>query len=678
MVSTLDALVCGIAAALLWTCIGLPLARRVVPGALALPVAPALGWAVHSAAALPVFFLIGFTKETLLGVTGAALIAAFFALVLQLGPDEAEQPARVPIWAFAIAALLACGPAAAILPKLTGDGVALAAPIFDHAKVAMIDEMVRLGVPPGNPFFGEPGEPTRLVYYYLWHFSAAEVALLTGSSGWAADAGLTWFTAFASLVLMMGVACWLGGRVSAGLWVLPLSFAGSLRPVLALAFGGDTVNSLIRPATGFGGWLFQSTWAPQHLASVSCVVIAVLLMSEMMRRRGPLLLVTLALVVAAGFESSAWVGGVTFALIAVVVGLLLLILAAPTQRMPFLENGGIAALLALALAAPLLRDQFTAMPIADGAWPIVVRHYPVLGPLVPENLRHWLDLPAYWLVQLPLEFPAIYPAALAVMAATIVSRNLDPERGPAARALAAMAIACLAVAWLLVDTIANNNDLAWRAALAGAVVLTIFAAVGLSTWLAAPRRIVAAAAIGVLVAGLFEGGQLVLENFTGRLGSFSKVFASTPEMWEAVRKHSDPDERIANNPLFLQDATPWPVNLSWALLSDRRSCFAGRELALVYAPLSPERREEINAQFIRVFRGEGSADDIHDLAVQFGCRLVVVTAQDGAWTHDPFAASPYYRLVDSKADAWRIYKGSVVGIAHRLTPWRDAKYRYTN
>jgi hypothetical protein len=37
-----------------------------------------------------------------------------------------------------------------------------------------------------------------VAYYYLWHFSAAVVAVLTGVSGWEADAALTWFTAFAS------------------------------------------------------------------------------------------------------------------------------------------------------------------------------------------------------------------------------------------------------------------------------------------------------------------------------------------------------------------------------------------------------------------------------------------------------------------------------------------------
>jgi len=44
---------------------------------------------------------------------------------------------------------------------LLKNGVILAGPIFDHSKVAMIAEMARLGVPAGNPFFGEAGEGLR-------------------------------------------------------------------------------------------------------------------------------------------------------------------------------------------------------------------------------------------------------------------------------------------------------------------------------------------------------------------------------------------------------------------------------------------------------------------------------------------------------------------------------------
>jgi hypothetical protein len=95
--------------------------------------------------------------------------------------------------------------------------------------------------------------------------------------------------------------------------------------------------------------------------------------------------------------------------------------------------------------------------------------------------------------------------------------------------------------------------------------------------------------------------------------------------------------------------------MSWALFADRSSCFAGRELAIAFVPLSPDRREAINAQFIRVFDGKGTPDDIGDMARKYGCDVVVVVPQDKAWDADPFASSTDYRLAESRAGQWRIY-----------------------
>jgi len=94
------------------------------------------------------------------------------------------------------------------------------------------------------------------------------------------------------------------------------------------------------------------------------------------------------------------------------------------------------------------------------------------------------------------------------------------------------------------------------------------------------------------------------------------------------------------------------------LLANRRSCFAGRELTLAYAPLPDAQREAANAQFIRVFAGQGSADDVRDLAQTYHCRVIVLTPSDGAWSNDPFAASPLFRLVDMKTDRWKIYRAN--------------------
>ena len=64
-----------------------------------------------------------------------------------------------------------------------------------------------------------------MTYYYLWHFSAAELALPLRASGWEADIGLTWFTAFASLTLMMGLAVWLSKDARAAILVVALAAA---------------------------------------------------------------------------------------------------------------------------------------------------------------------------------------------------------------------------------------------------------------------------------------------------------------------------------------------------------------------------------------------------------------------------------------------------------------------
>jgi hypothetical protein len=128
-------------------------------------------------------------------------------------------------------------------------------------------------------------------------------------------------------------------------------------------------------------------------------------------------------------------------------------------------------------------------------------------------------------------------------------------------------------------------------------------------------------------------------------------------MWDAVRKYAGPDERVANNPRFMESMTPWAINISWALLANRRSCYAGSEFATPFTTLSPERIAEIDGLFKRVFDGNGTADDIHDLATRYQCRIAVLTTEDAAWTHDPFADSPYYKLSEEKSQHWKIYRG---------------------
>jgi hypothetical protein len=652
MPSAAAVLFCAIAAMLFWTCLGLPLARRLAPETrLALAIAPALGWAVFCPPAFLILWLAGVTRTTVAALAGAALLAGLAALISAKGRPQIGAPG-VPWWAYAAAALLAVAPVLAIMPKFVGDGVLLAAPIFDHSKVAIIDDIARLGLPPGNPFFGGDGVPPRLAYYYLWHFSAAFFSVLLGVSGWEADIALTGFTAFASLALMMGLAICVGGRRAAALWVIAFSLAASLRPVLTIAFGAERLATLLSPDMELQTWIVQASWAPQHLAAATCAVLAVLLLCRLVEHGGGLIVPVLALILAAGFESSAWIGGVTFALAAVPVGVGLLVLAEPRRRLRFLSAAGAAALLAATLALPFLHDEYLATAGRAAGWPIALRPYAVLGSAVPASVRPILDVPAYWLL-LILEFPAIYLAGSLGWARMIAAPATPRPAKQLALGLGLLGAVGLVVGWLLLSTIANN-DLGWRAVLPSVLVLTIFAAAALSTWRAAPRSF-AAVAIGLLALGLVDGGRFIHDNATGNPASSAAAFAQSPALWQAVRGNAAPDQRVGNNPAAVADMSVWPINISWALLADRRSCYAGWALAQAFIPLPRSEIDALEALFIRVFAGDGSADDVHRLATQYACFVIVVSAQDGAWRHDPFAASADYRLAEDEPGRWRIY-----------------------
>ena len=133
-----------------------------------------------------------------------------------------------------------------------------------------------------------------------------------------------------------------------------------------------------------------------------------------------------------------------------------------------------------------------------------------------------------------------------------------------------------------------------------------------------------------------------------------EVFAQSPELWAAVRRYTAPAARVANNPLFLQDLTPWPVNISWALLADRTSALP---VANWHSRLRRCRRTPRSDQraIHSCLRWEGTADDVHDMATKYRCDVVVIVPQDKAWDDDPFTASPDYHLAETRDGRWRIY-----------------------
>jgi hypothetical protein len=656
MASPDNAVVCALIATAFWSLLGYALGSRLVPRALAIGAAPVIGWSVHSAATLPIYLLFGFSPFLVVGIGAVCVLVAGFSLSQRRSTGEIEPAPTIPVWAFGAAAVVALLPAASILPKSSGDAVWLADAAFDHAKIAIIDAMTRLGLPPVNPVFGGAEAPGGLAYYYLWHFSAAEIALVTSMTGWEADIGLTWFTAFASLSLMMGLAVWLSKRASAAIWVVVLSAAGSLWATLYWIFHAKSLAPVLFPSIGMSGCLFQATWVPQHLMAASCVVTAMLLVTRCALRPTLALVVPIALLIVAGFECSAFVGGIMLAFAGLIAAPILFAETDPRRRFRFVGGLAIAALLVVCLIAPFVRDQLAALHARGGANPIVVAPYRVFGEQFPGWLRHVLDVPGYWLIILPVELPAIFIAGMIALVATLRSAMPRYEK-LAIKVLACLAGASLITSWLFMSTLGQNNDLGLRAILPAEIVLVVMTAAGIA---GLPSQSLRASIAATALAGLALSVPDLIETIRDNIVAPQQppdaaVFAQAPSLWAAARRHAAPAARIANNPRFLEDLTPWPVNISWALLANRSSCFAGREMAIAFAPVSPERRSLINAEFLRVFAGEGTPNDVHDLAAKYGCDVVVLVPQDKAWDRDPFAAGPDYRLAETQEGRWRIY-----------------------
>ena len=325
-------------------------------------------------------------------------------------------------------------------------------------------------------------------------------------SGWEADIGLTWFTAFASLTLMMGIAVWLSKRPGAALLVVVLAAATSLRITLSLVSGSYGLEPFLASPNGFAGWLFQSAWVPQHLMSASCVVAAMVFIVHFAQRPSVARLVALILLVVAGYESSTYVGGVTFAAAALVAAPILLAGIAPARRIRFAVGLAVAAVLALALAAPFILDQLALVAARGDGRPITMHHFEVLGDLFAPTLRRALDAPAYWLILLPLEFPATFIAGTIALVVTRRTLVAGPEKMVVA-AFIALAGTGLFISWLLVGTLGDNNDLGLRAVLPAAMILIVAAAAAM---LRAPRRsLIAATALVGLVLSLPDTAEMI-------------------------------------------------------------------------------------------------------------------------------------------------------------------------
>jgi len=620
-------------------------------------IAPLLGLGASGAIASVAFHFLPLNLFFVLLIFGAlALMARGFG---PMAPEPLFRSECRPSALWVLAAVTICLiPAAALVPQKFGAGYGLAYVIFDHAKVAIIDEIAQNGLPPHNPFFSSADSSNLLVYYYIWYFVAGCVSVVTGASGWEVDVALTFVTALLSVFLVAWIATSLSRRWSAAWWALLVLVGGSPQQTIEFISGPWLSQAVLREY-GLDPWISQSAWAPQHLFGATVLIASGLLLVRLFARPDckTAIGILLGLMVATASGASIYAGGFGAALALPLICLVALREKSSRQYLPSTLIGLAAAMVGLSLAAgPLLSQQFATF---GGRRAVDVWMYPVLAHSGFRNLL------AYWLVLLPLKLGVVY--LLAIPATRAGLKSADSKRRQMTFALVCLAGPALLEIQFLHSVIAGN-DLGWRlvlvAVLALAPAVAAFLARSFDEFDNAPaQRLTRAAVAVILIPALIDATKFafdttVYHRLYGPENAATVAFPHSPELWRAVQAVTPSDEAIANNPLDSAELTLWPDNISWALFGHRRNCAASLAYLRAYgAPkLSWTDADRVNAFFVKVFGGEASAEDLVALKETYLCRTLVVTPLDGLWNNPILANNPTFKLVDERQGRWRLYR----------------------
>ena len=411
---------------------------------------------------------------------------------------------------------------------------------------------------------------------------------------------------------MMGLAAWIAGRPLAAL--LGPAARGCRRRcgrfcVMLVPAESAATRSCCPPAALAPGSASQAgRRSTSSRRRASCWRSA----DEPTRQSGRtlLLVATFGLVVVAGFESSTWVGGVTFAVAALAVGAVLLVRGRAGRtsavRCGRRDRGRACGLPGGAVP---LRSGSTATAMRGSGSPIALRPTDVLGEFLPDALRRVLDLPAFWLVFLLVEFPAVYPiGAFMLCKLAGIARTWSRSEGRSTVALAALCAASLTVSWLLVSTDRLQRSRMARG-LPGLMVLTVFVGGGLVR-AGSPTGAVDPGGGRSRAArlGAAEGIRYLRENVAGKPAtSQGGRSPEAPALWDAVRRHLGPRRAgRQQSACFSAASTPGPAispGRCWRTavhaLPAISCCWPSRRCR-------DARREAIDWQFIRVFAGDGS------------------------------------------------------------------------
>ncbi|MBB4277735.1 hypothetical protein [Rhizobium mongolense] len=619
-------------------------------------IAPVIGLGIFGAAGVSILHLVALTAVNVCVVVITLSAVAFWLSSSPVEPFFRSPNNPSPSWV-AVAFLLGLLPAFAIIPQYYGGSASVGAPIWDHAKIAIIDQIAQNGLPPYNPYYSEAGNSPTLIYYYVWHFIAACLAVITGGSGWEADIALTGLTALFSTFVVAWLAVARSSCADAAWWVLPLLLTGSLQSMVRFV-SGNWLDTWMVHEQELQRWLFAVTWAPQHVFSGTVALIVMVAYTRVLyqsARSDWVLAVFMGTMLASAYGSSAWAGGLSLILILPIVGILSVPHLLKSNRL--LE---VAISLSLTVAVAVLCGgilMYEQSSILHTRRVVEVWVYPIfLG-------KSWFyDIVGFWTVFAILQLGIIF------VSFNIWNYWLMRHRSTffsCVDHVMFISVGILLLCTQFLHSTLYDNDLGWRVLIPAMLIMTAQAAALFSLHMRENTlvgRVTTGTMVMLLAPSILVGAQFIYSTaFEFRLQGpetdLNRAFKASPDMWEAVRQVTPPNEAVANNPLDFASLTPWPGNIAWATLSRRRSCGTTLELLRSYAAqLTPKQASDIYRFFVEVFEGNATEDELRVMKERYRCKTLVVTTRDGLWDKPLLDNNSVYKLVSQQKDNWRIYR----------------------
>jgi len=568
---------------------------------------------------------------------------------------------------------------------------------YDHAsRVDWTESILRTGVPPANPLYWYKHAAT-MRYYYFWNVVCAAIAQMSHLSPRA---------------VFIASCVWAGFALAAliGLYLKHFLQAGArlrnqflLCIALLMVTGLDICVNLWnlfylhRPlpddlewwsASQITSWLDSLLWAPHHIASFLCCMLAFLLAwmgGESRAQRSVASIVLIAFALASAFGLSIYVA-FGFFLVMLIWAFWQVVIERQLRSAMLLAMGGAGAAV---LLIPYLRELLahTSSGLEGGSiFMFAVREmFPPDWLLATHLFRHLAvdhATAARNIANLVLLVPG-YTVELGFYGVVFLIYLVPAWRGRTAlsaaqRSLVLISVSTLAIISLIRSSVLTSNDFGWRGALLLQFPLLLLASEVVTGWKLAERKDDAAAdwrglprntphwlrsiaALALIIGGVGTVCQALLLRFDIPLAQMHLRAIHDPAAGELPHNayisdigYARLDQSIPRNAIVQFNPAAQPYRLSADLLGvDHQVAivgdkpFCGAELGGDPSGCAP-----MAAAIDLLFNG-ATAQQARTTCLQFGIQYLVVRVYDPAWndrsgwvwTLDPVVQDPEFRAL---------------------------------